>query len=756
VKKQVTAAGSRGQANRDTYNEAFLKISAFIARVPKDIAGLISIAVAIFLLISYFSRLSGFLGRFLDDLFSYALGAAKILIPVYLAGLGIILIMSKKESGAFKGINSGFIFITISVCGLLNAASGVKIAAKSLKIKKEGGYLGGLLYSALNYATGRIGTFIILITVLLIGLLYIYGKSILQLIESFIRAVKRHERPNRSVQARGEIKAPQINDSSNIDLLEDDQNHSQNAKEPGAEISSRHRDEDPEMSDSEIKIKVNEEPNPHNQEVVGSDEKTSFSQPALDLGLGHPIHWRKPPFNLLVKGKQLPQDKESIMASGETLVKALSTLGVETTLAGITIGPSVTRYELELASGVKVSKVTSLNKDIAYALAAPDVRILAPIPGVSAVGVEVPNKVRQLVTLGDLINTAEMKNKRHPLCFALGRSISGSTVVANLAEMPHVLIAGATGAGKSSCINSMLMTFIMRASPDELRLVLIDPKRVELGQYSGLPHLLMDVVTNPKKAANALLWTVKEMEKRYDLLAAAGARDIDTYNQRVKSSIALNNKTLPYLVVVVDELNDLMMVAPRDVEDSICRIAQMARAVGIHLVVATQRPSVDVITGVIKANIPSRLAFSVSSLADSRVILDQGGAERLGGKGDMLYLSATSSVIQRIQAPWVSQKEISDAVEFWKAQGRPEETTESPPEIIQSYGDSEEEELYEKAKELVIKTQLGSASMLQRRLKIGFPKAGRLIDLMEERGVVGPASGSKPRSVLIQPEDTEL
>jgi S-DNA-T family DNA segregation ATPase FtsK/SpoIIIE len=461
-----------------------------------------------------------------------------------------------------------------------------------------------------------------------------------------------------------------------------------------------------------------------------------------------------------------------VEALGRTLEDALAAHGVETRLVGMTVGPTVTRYELELGAGVKVAKVTSLHKDIAYAMASPDVRILAPIPGRSAIGVEVPNKQRQLVALGDILASVEAYQATHPLEVAMGRDIAGRAVMANLAEMPHILIAGATGAGKSSCINSLISSVLLRATPDQVRLILVDPKRVELGQYNGLPHLLTQVVVNPKKAANALAWAVHEMERRYDLLAEVGVRDITGYNAaydrgdlgseagQAENSAAREYARLPFILVVVDELNDLMMVAARDVEDSICRIAQMARAVGIHLVIATQRPSVDVITGVIKANIPSRLAFAVSSLADSRVILDQPGAERLVGQGDMLLLNASSSVPRRIQGAWVGEDEVRKVVAHWRRQSEPQYVHGVEGEDLGSGGitggdESDDDQLLEQAMVLIVRSQLGSTSMLQRKLRVGFARAGRLMDLLEQRGVVGPSEGSKVRAVLMTVEELD-
>ena len=495
------------------------------------------------------------------------------------------------------------------------------------------------------------------------------------------------------------------------------------------------------------------------------------------------------------------------------LYELFSSHGVETTLAGMTVGPTVTRYELELGSGVKVARVTSLQKDIAYAMAAIDVRILAPIPGRSAIGVEVPNHQRQLVALGDLLTSPEAAKAGKPLDVAIGKDIAGKAVFLDLAATPHMLIAGATGAGKSSGINCIITSLLMRTTPDDVRLILIDPKQVEMGQYARLPHLLTQPVTNPKKAANALGWAVKEMERRYDVLSELGYRDITGYNKAfAKGQIQpplgseIEYEHMPYIVVVVDELNDLMMVAARDVEESITRIAQKARAVGIHLIVATQRPSVNVITGVIKANIPARMAFAVSSLTDSRVILDQPGAEKLVGKGDMLLLPGNSSVANRIQGSFVSEDEVRQVVAHWRAQspepiysndvesggdggGTDGRAGSGQPSLVPPRGapggaspaggpgamapmddldvtsdanafsagdDDEDTVMMRQAMELVVRSQLGSTSMLQRKLKVGFARAGRIMDLLEQRGVVGPSEGSKARSVLMTVEEYEL
>tara|TARA_B100000586_G_scaffold135668_1_gene98165 strand:+ start:124 stop:1695 length:1572 start_codon:yes stop_codon:yes gene_type:complete len=513
---------------------------------------------------------------------------------------------------------------------------------------------------------------------------------------------------------------------------------------------------------------------------------------AIQLGesiVGSP--WVLPSLEILSRSDTHDVDAKAAEARGVRLQEALAAHGVETRLVDMTIGPTVTRYALQVGEGVKVSRVTSLSKDIAYSLAAADVRILAPIPGQQAIGIEVPNEEREVVALGDTLDSAEARKAHHPLEVAVGRDINGRAVMLDLATMPHLLIAGATGAGKSSCINAMVTSILMRSTPEAIRLILIDPKRVEMGQYEGVPHLLTAPVTDPKKAANALHWAVREMERRYDILSTCGYRDISGYNAAYdrgdlepppgldEEGELLTYDRLPFILVVVDELSDLMMVAARDVEDSICRLAQMARAVGIHLVVATQRPSVDVITGVIKANIPARLAFAVSSLADSRVILDQQGAERLVGMGDMLLLGPSSSIAQRIQGAWVDEHEVRKIVAAWRAQvgklGAADEPTEEAngDEVVAggsggteqvaditsdrvrpaAVTSDEDDELLEQARHLVVTSQLGSTSMLQRKLRVGFARAGRLMDLLEEAGVVGPSTGSKAREVLISSED---
>jgi S-DNA-T family DNA segregation ATPase FtsK/SpoIIIE len=760
----------------------------------------------------YFHTL-GLVGHSIRRVGSDGLGYAESVLPISLVAGGIALLARRVRHGVISSLVSLLVLVLSAAAIGELLGNEPKLSASMTKLGAAGGVSGAVIgrpFAALLGAPGGVVVLLVLAAVAAITLCGIPLRVALGAIGRNVRVI--------ALSAASSIRTAREGHDAELAALDlDDPALSEHTAEIPITHASIYDTAEHEVpaTTHHVEVEVDVDTEAHRalapvgvSGAVASSAGEQLSLPVVPMRGNYHL----PPAKLLKRSKEQSTDMRAVEARGQVLQRALAAHGVETNLAGFTVGPTVTRFELELGLGVKVARVTSLAKDIAYAMASPDVRILAPIPGRSAIGVEVPNVDRHLVTLGDVLAADEARRATHPLEVALGRDIAGRAVMANLAEMPHLLIAGATGAGKSSCINSTLTSILMRSTPDQVRLILVDPKRVELGQYNGLPHLLTPVVVNPKRAANALHWAVVEMERRYDLLAEAGMRDITGYNAAVDRgdfapspfsppvspnaavaaerddddfsdldseedfdeqphkvaadlSAALGTDDhgpakLPFILIVVDELNDLMMVAARDVEESICRIAQMARAVGIHLVIATQRPSVDVITGVIKANIPSRLAFSVSSLADSRVILDQPGAERLVGRGDLLLLTASSSVARRLQGPWVSEEEVRGVVNHWRHQAEAvydeavvHEDTEHGSGILGVQDD--DDELLPQALELVVRSQLGSTSMLQRKLRVGFSRAGRLMDLLERRGVVGPSEGSKPREVLMTPEELD-
>ncbi len=780
----------------------------------RDIWGLFAILAAVVLGVSIYSQSPGGVANWPGSASGALVGLLRVFLPPALVLAGVLLIRSahvhpdemaseqdeapadsknadsknadsKNVQGA-KGSPSravqaiGALLALFVVAGMLDLffEEGASISRDGFGTYSSGGGLLGALFGSIAVLLGRWGAVAVLLVLGVFSLSLMTGWSLSYMAQSVIRVAKP------AAQAAGNWARDLFSLGSSDQASQGGPAEGGTAEdEAGLEVNLYDQDDGAAPQKKRPRSKKATEDGP---KVVVSGPKP-FTPPSeasaepvapeqLGLGLGPAAvgsAWRLPPKNLLSLSGKRTVDTKAVEARGRVLEGALAEHGVETRLVGMVVGPTVTRYELELGVGVKVARLTSLHKDIAYAMASPDVRILAPIPGRQAIGVEVPNKDRQIVNLGDILTSEEAHSATHPLEVGVGRDISGTSVLMNLATMPHLLIAGQTGAGKSSCINSIITSILMRSTPDQVRMILIDPKQVELTQYNRIPHLLTQVVTNPKKAANALNWAVHEMERRYDLLSEVGVRDITGYNASfdrgdLQQQLGEDRefKRMPFILVVVDELADLMMVASREVEESITRIAAKARAVGIHLVIATQRPSVNVITGVIKANIPARLAFAVASSMDSKVILDQTGAERLVGRGDMLLLGGTSSSAQRIQGSWVEESEVSSIVNQWRKQAPAVEEHYvegvAGDDQLPSGGSSlsggtagDDDDLMHQAMELVVRSGLGSTSMLQRKLKVGFARAGRLMDLLEQRGVVGPSEGSKARTVMISPEELD-
>ncbi len=770
-----------------------------------DLISLGLIVVAIVAALGLYFGTAGIVGKAIGPwLFRALFGYIGYIAPVALLIGGLYLVFESPVSNSEEeqsentprpsSILIGTLLIFITICGVshLNSNASSFNLADLEELKNGGGVLGYLIGAPLRAAFEQVGAVFILLAIGFVGIILVTGmtfKEALSRLWLLFKAISSRiiksmrlamgETTDEIAERAGTPENPIIQIDGETRLL---------SKTKNTRGDKGKTEEEPQTDSTEKStLKPEKDKKDLNKKNDLVDIPNASTQ-QLEIELGPAAKgsiWKLPSDKILMRTGAQDINEKLVEERGRVLERALAAHGVETRLVGMVVGPTVTRYELELGEGVKVSRVTSLNKDIAYAMASPDVRILAPIPGRQAIGIEVPNNERQVVALGDVLSSVEAKRATHPLEVAVGRDINGKSIIMNLSKMPHILIAGATGAGKSSCINSIVTSALMRSTPENLRMILIDPKRVEMSQYERVPHLLTQPVVDPKKAANALQWACREMDRRYELLAEVKFRDIAGYNaaydkgtiQAPPSAINPDGspKTysrLPFILVVVDELSDLMMVAPRDVEDSICRIAQKARAVGIHLVVATQRPSTNVITGVIKANIPARIAFAVSSLTDSRVILDQGGAERLVGQGDMLLLDPKSSSPHRIQGAWVSEDEVKHVVGAWKKQAEQlneksevdgisvePSITEAPSSTAGNSipggtsGDSDDDELLIKAIDLVVDSQLGSTSMLQRKLRVGFARAGRIMDLLEERGIVGPSEGSKPREVLITTED---
>jgi DNA segregation ATPase FtsK/SpoIIIE, S-DNA-T family len=715
-----------------------------IRELPPEAWGAVISIVGAIAGIGIYSAGAGPIGRGLDHLGSLMVGSIVVLGPPMLVATGVMVIIPAFRVHVLR-VLVGCGLCMLALAGMVHLADGnKKVSAPIEKLADVGGIFGALAARPASDFIGMWVAWLLLVIAFSLGLLVVTRT------------------PLSRVGTWGVTAAVEVWDF---------------ARGLAARVDVDEEDDEEEEYEGEFDDEANEDVFEEGEPVEGlavaeaspTDADSQAGAPARQLAMpvGSGKSYRPPPIELLSSGGQREISARSIEDTTRALEETLRQFKVDARVTGYTAGPTVTRFEIELGEGVKVNSVLSLSNEIKYALASGELRFLAPIPGRSAIGVEVPNRTRQLVTLGDVLRSRAAQKDKHPLAVSLGQDISGDPVLANITEMPHVLIAGATNSGKSSCLNSMITSVLMRARPDQVRMILIDPKRVELNHFSAVPHLLTPVVTVPKKAASALNWVVREMEMRYETLAHSGMRNIEFYNEAAARGAVVKRTEedpdpypLPYILVIVDELSDLMMVAPRDVENAICRIAQMARAVGIHLVVATQRPSVDVVTGVIKANIPSRLAFSVASQQDSRVILDQGGADKLIGHGDMLFLHANASKPRRIQGAWVNEKEIAAVVAHARRQGHPEyiegvTAEESPGLPGGTSGGGGDDELLQEALELVVRSQLGSTSMLQRKLQVGFARAGRIMDLLEQRGIVGPSQGSKPRDVLMTLEELE-
>ena len=719
------AAASRARARTP--------VRQHLAPWARDAIGIGLVVLALLTVLGLWFDAAGPVGTALDWVLHATIGSAATAFPVLALYWGALLLRAGTSDDRVRML-IGFVLAFLGVLALMSLASGnPRPFAGYEKLRDAAGVIGAFAAWPLGKLVSKVGVSIVWIGGIVLGLVIFTGT------------------PLAAVWNR-------VREAFTFQRDEDEE------AEPVPETAERR---DGPVINTEVPIvELLDEPPIEEEDQPGT---APIDVPELARVKPSGGRYELPSLELLRTSPPSTGSERDEAHTTEALERTFHTFGVPAHVTAAHRGPTVTLFEVEIEAGTKVNKVLGLADDIAYALATPDVRIIAPIPGRSAIGVEVPNRVRDFVMLGDVLRSGAAQDDTHPLSVALGKDVHGRAQLVNLTAMPHLLIAGATGAGKSSLINSFITSVLMRASPDDVKLVLVDPKRVELIHFADLPHLLVPVIVHPKRAAEALSWVVREMELRYEVLAMVGVRDFDGYRAglaegtlRIPPGQDDRVTEFPYLLVVIDELADLMMVAPRDVEDAICRIAQMARAVGIHLVVATQRPSVDVVTGLIKANIPSRIALMTSSQADSRVILDMNGAEKLVGHGDLLFAPSNVSKPTRLQAAWVTEKEIGAISEWIRAQ-RPAEYAVSveglaKPAASEDADDSalgDDDELLEQAAELVIRSQLGSTSMLQRKLKVGFARAGRLMDLLEERGIVGPSLGSKARDVLLTAEEWE-
>ncbi len=730
----------------------------------RDGAGLALIAVAIIVAAEFWFGIPGMVGRWLHIGVSTIFGALSIALPLFALAMAWRTLRHPTKNGPAGRQVVGWSALLLGLLGLINLAKGSPGPDQAEELRMAGGMLGHIASSLPSQLLTVWVTVPLLILLMLFGLIVIIGMPLYEMVDragEYREKVAEHRAARAAKVSEIEVGVDQAYDTPLIgdpgDPLEPEQD----------ELPAEVYDHDAvEASSAGKKVTAGLPAGVEVGQPLEAPQHTPIPQRVEQLQLSGDIAYTLPDSQVLKPGSTPRARTQASDAIVGRLQEVLRQFEIDATVTGYTRGPTVTRYEVELGTAVKVEKVTALGKNIAYAVASPEVRILSPIPGKSAIGIEIPNADKETVSLGDVLRSSRARNDQHPMTVGLGKDVEGGYVVANMAKMPHLLVAGATGSGKSSFINSVITSIMMRATPDEVRLMLVDPKRVELTQYEGIPHLVTPIITNPKKAADALQWVVREMDMRYDDLAAFNFRHVDDFNKAVRAGQVKpppgSERVMtpyPYLLVVVDELADLMMVAPRDVEDSVVRITQLARAAGIHLVLATQRPSTDVVTGLIKANVPSRLAFATSSMTDSRVILDQPGAEKLVGQGDGLFLPMGAGKPIRVQGAWVTEQEVRSVVKHVTAQLTPQyrEDVTAPAagsqKVAEDIGD--DLELVIDAARLVVELQLGSTSMLQRKLRVGFAKAGRLMDILETRGVVGPSEGSKPREVLVKPDDLD-
>ncbi len=751
-----------------------------------EIIGILLITAGVLCLAALlFTDSMGIIGEFINRKLMMAIGGGAFLPPIFVLACGINLMLNRGFNNVMLRITGLLFFFLVFVTAIhlpLPENTDISIGLAG----KGGGALGALLTIFLLDAFGEVGTYVLLVSVTLISLILmldvplvlaisVFLKRIGSGIMSFFYAIWRGVKGIGSGFLRLAEKGLSFfpdDEVINQREVSREESYSQLQDQPKKSKSKGRRSRRETKEDtvtvgidtSETRTKKEESTNVSSSAVTL--EQLKLIEPKSDYSV--------PPLTFLNASPTI-RSKESEVDQSELLVETFKNFAININVVEVTRGPVVTRYEVQPAPGVKVSRIVSLADDLALSLAAPDIRIEAPIPGKSVIGIEVPNKRSTTVYAREILESSKFRNSKNPLLMALGRDIAGETVVADLKEMVHLLVAGATGSGKSVCMNMIISSLLFKSSPDIVKFIMIDPKVVELSIYNGIPHLLTPVVTDPKKAALTLSWVVKEMDRRYKMFAKSKSRNIESHNRWALSMMMAEEteslkeevdegateptieeekpEFFPYIVVIIDELADLMMVAPGDVEDAICRLAQKARAAGIHLVLATQRPSTDVITGLIKANIPSRIAFAVSSAVDSRIILDSGGAERLLGKGDMLFHPMGASKITRVQGALITDKEIERLVEFLKGQSQPQAETSISLEEVAASTEEFHDELFDDAIELVLQSGQASASMLQRRLRIGYTRAARLIDMMEDRGIVGPHEGSKPRVVLISEEE---